>query len=232
MGDVRPLKLFATGAGAGELRECADGDGEYWVVAPYCTVGGTANALTLSLQHGLGKPSAYRAGQQFRFRASLSNTGAATINVAGLGAKTAVTVTGAALPAGYIRTDVDTTITYDAVSDRFVVGREIERGANASGEYVRLADGEQICRSPLIVDSAASITIAAAGGFRGNASPWIFPAAFSSAPHAPCWSRTSNNLILGLRVLNTTTVQPDYWSAVSVASVGAGYQSTATGRWY
>lgn len=111
-------------------------------------------------------------------------------------------------------------------------GSIIERGSNSNGEYVRFADGTQICWSPIIVDNTASITIAAAGGFRGNATGWTFPASFSTTPVVSCFSRTSNNLILGLRVLNSTTVQPDYWAATSNASVGAGYQAIAIGRWF
>lgn len=231
MADVRPWKIFAAGGGLGELRECADGDGEYWVVAPYCTVGGTANALTLTLQHGLGKPSGYRAGQQFRFRAGLSNTGAATINVAGLGAKTAVTVTGAALPAGYIRTDVDTTITYDAVSDRFVVGRDLQRGSNPNGEYVQSADGTQICTLRRSVNLA--IDTAFVGGFRSNYEAWTYPASFAGGTTTSLQGSapvTAHGLMF----------QGDGSSGVNIAvlaptSVVAGTRiisATVIGRWY
>ena len=106
----------------------------------WSTYGGTANVLTLAPAFAR---TAYVTGDEFSFRATAANTGATTINVGGLGAKAAVTVTGAALPAGYIRTDVDTVCFYDGT--RFVVQREIERGSNANGEYVRFADGTQAC---------------------------------------------------------------------------------------
>lgn len=51
----------------------------------YAIAGGTANALTLTLSPAL---AAYTAGVSVKFKASASNTGAATININGLGAKT------------------------------------------------------------------------------------------------------------------------------------------------
>lgn len=231
MADVRPLKLFAGGGGVGELRECADGDGEYWVVAPYCTAGGTANALTLTVQHGLGKPSAYRAGQQFRFRATLSNTGAATINVAGLGAKTAVTVTGAALPAGYIRTDVDTTITYDAATDRFVVGRETESGANASGSFTRYANGD----IRVVSNAAVSQTCDQASGvfYRSpSADVWVLPAeVLADQPHAFSPSPASAVRWAGGQLTTSGTAIIRSYQATSGATV-IPVTAKVEGRWY
>lgn len=48
-------------------------------------------------------------------------------------------------------------------------GAVIERGANANGEYVRFADGTQLCWRTLT-------------GSTGAASTWTFPAAFVAAP--------------------------------------------------
>lgn len=52
---------------------------------PYAVAGGTANALTLTLPGPA--ITAYAAGQVFSVKATAANTGAATINVSGLGAK-------------------------------------------------------------------------------------------------------------------------------------------------
>jgi hypothetical protein len=155
MANKRPLVLDDVGSGAGALREAGDGECANLINSPYCTYGGTANAITLTVNDSLGKPSAYVAGAQYRFRASAVNTGAATVNIEGLGAKALVTVTGVALPAGYIRTGVDTTITYDAVGDRFVAGREVESGNNANGYFFRYASGRQVSekQTTLIVTS-------------------------------------------------------------------------------
>jgi len=58
-------------------------------------------------------------------------------------------------------------------------GAVIERGSNASGEYVRFADGTQICISP---DWSEDVTTAAGALYR-NATPttWTFPASFYSS---------------------------------------------------
>lgn len=104
-----------------------------WAWAVY---GGTANAITLAPAFAR---TAYVVGDEFRFRATATNTGATTINVGGLGVKAAVTVTGEVLPSGYIRTDVDTVCVYDGT--QFVVQREIETGTNANGNYIKFADG-------------------------------------------------------------------------------------------
>ena len=106
----------------------------------WATYGGTANTVTLAPAFAR---TAYVVGDEFRFRATATNTGATTINVGGLGAKAAVTVTGAALPAGYIRTGVDTVCVYDGA--QFVVEREMERGSNAGGVFFRSADGQLSC---------------------------------------------------------------------------------------
>jgi hypothetical protein len=49
-------------------------------------------------------------------------------------------------------------------------GALIERGSNANGEYVRFADGTQICSAAILSDA-------------GAAKSWTFPAAFSAAPN-------------------------------------------------
>lgn len=73
------------------------------------TAGGTADALTLTPSPAI---TAYAAEQTFRFVSSAANTGAATVDVSGLGTK-AIQIGGAALSAGDIPNGVMATITYD-----------------------------------------------------------------------------------------------------------------------
>jgi hypothetical protein len=80
----------------------------------YFTVGGTANAITLT--SATGAPSGYSTGQEFCFRANATNTGVTTVNVDGLGIKTIKTISGADLPAGYLSTSADTCLRYDGVN--------------------------------------------------------------------------------------------------------------------
>lgn len=56
-------------------------------------------------------------------------------------------------------------------------GAILERGSNANGEYVRFADGTQICWSQSLGFGAVTTPLGA--GYRSNDLTWAFPAAFS-----------------------------------------------------
>lgn len=140
--------------------------------------GGTANAITLTTGAGL---SSVPTGFKLRFMASATNTGATTINVDGTGAVAAKTVTGAALPVDYIRTDIETEAWYDGTV--WVVDRAVERGSNANGSYTRWANGGQRCEHLL---DMGEITNSGAGTYanpyRTTTKSWTYPAAFSGSP--------------------------------------------------
>jgi hypothetical protein len=63
----------------------------------WCTVGGTANAITLTFA---AAPSGYVQGEKYAFKAIAANTGATSVNVKRLGAKSVFrkSPTGAATP--------------------------------------------------------------------------------------------------------------------------------------
>lgn len=75
----------------------------------WCSVGGTADAITLTPTPAI---AAYATGQEFRFLATATNTGATTIAVSGLSAKT-VQNDGSALAAGDITNGKMYSVTYD-----------------------------------------------------------------------------------------------------------------------
>ncbi len=104
----------------------------------FYTAGGTGNAITITTGMSL---TSVPTGMKIRFRVGSANTGATTINVDGIGAQTAVTVTGVALPNGYTRTGVDTVATWDG--SNWTVDRQPERGGTigTGGIYTKLADG-------------------------------------------------------------------------------------------
>lgn len=184
--------------------------GSYWA-----TYGGAADAITLALVQPL---LAYVAGLQLRFRATAANTGAATVNVDGLGAKTLKAVTGAALPAGYIRTDVDTVITYDGTD--FIARRAVEYGTNANGSYRRFEDGVMECWGS---ESAST----------GGEKTWTFPKAFSSAPV----SVTCTPAVTGAAVFSTcgnytpTTAQFSIYNTGGTRT-GTNARLVAHGKWF
>ena len=108
-------------------------------------------------------------------------------------------------------------------------GALIEAGSNANGNYVRFADGTQICWTKGFTTSA--ITIALGSVFRPPASTsWTYPAAFTSAPvvrGAPsdleciCSNNTPTATSVSLRIL----------SFVSKAG-SVTFDAFAVGRWF
>lgn len=191
----------------------------------WCNATGTANAIVLTPASAAVR-AAYAVGDQFRARIGTANTGATTVNVSGLGVKTCLTVTGAALPAGYIRTDADTVMTYDGTN--FVVDRLAEYGSNANGEFWRYADGKLDCMiSELTTDAVSN---AHGSIFRSNTLTWTLPAAyidraFGGEPRfvgVGPWSGSAGSAISGISM-----------RAYAAASVGtATFNWSATGRWY
>lgn len=189
----------------------------------FCTAGGTANAITL----GYGMPSLV-AGQQVRFRAVASNTGATTINLDGLGAIACRTVTGVALPSGYIRTGVDTIATYDGTF--WVVDRAVERGSNANGSWIRHADGRQECWH---IGFGDTTTDAVGGIFRSAAeASWTFPVAFSLTDDIVVSVSARNaGRFAHARPGNTLTALIRQYSGVTSTTV-VDVNVRAVGNWY
>lgn len=190
----------------------------------YATRGGSANAISLNTG-GV----ALAVGMQVRWRAAAANTGGVTINVDGLGAVEARTITNVALPAGYIRTDADTVATYDGT--RWIVERQIERGSNANGTFARFADGTQFCFSPQF--TGVDLTTSQGNGFVSTVRTWVYPAEFlsgfpvtatGSGLDVRAWVNINSN------VLVTTSLT---WIAASFVSItGRDFYLAATGRWY
>ena len=136
----------------------------------FMTYGVTADAITLTSVNTVAL-TAVATGDLFRFRATAANTGATTINPDGIAAVACLTVTGVALPADYIRTDVDTVCVYDGTN--YIVQREIESGTNANGEFTRWEDGRQSCEiehsEAMVVATEIDLT-------------YTFPKAFTATP--------------------------------------------------
>ena len=109
-------------------------------------------------------------------------------------------------------------------------GRVIERGTNANGEYVRFADGTQICTRTNL--SAANANTALGSLFRSSANvTWTYPAAFAAAPvvqgdcdDADCWmtcAAAPGTASASLRALAAVT-----------KAAALTMRATAIGRWF
>jgi hypothetical protein len=106
-------------------------------------------------------------------------------------------------------------------------GAVIERGSNANGEFVRLADGTMICTRVGL--SAANASTAVGAMFRSADLTWTYPQAFAAAP-AVCGQADDSDAWITTAAPGTGLVTLRVLSAVSkVAAVGV--RVMATGRW-
>jgi len=111
-------------------------------------------------------------------------------------------------------------------------GAIIERGSNANGEYVRFADGTQICTAN--VTASLTSTVAFQGGFRSSGQTADFPAAFISVPTVSAFVDDAS--AFGAVAHASTPVGGWRWAAVTVDSQGTAatrdVHLTAIGRWF
>ena len=237
--DATTWQIYTTAASdTGQYATAAQGALADTAVQPsdspssYSTYGGTANAITLTTGFSL---ASVPTGIELRFRATVANTGATTINVDGLGVATAWTATGAALPADYIRADVDTVARYNGT--QWVCSREVERGSNVNGDYTRWEDGTQICTTAQ--SYTVAVTTAAGGGFRSTApsTAYTLPASFVFVPicHPPAiWNAGVINMQAGSGSLATTTTFAGWHLNSDISAISRPWilYMSAIGRWY
>ncbi|MDO9524977.1 MAG: hypothetical protein Q7J57_05480 [Gemmobacter sp.] len=107
-------------------------------------------------------------------------------------------------------------------------GAVIERGSNANGDYVRFADGTQICTITTL--SAPNASTARGSLFRSADLTWTYPAAFSAAPVIAGGADTADAW-LAHAAPGTTSVALRALAAVNTATA-IPLRATATGRWF
>lgn len=117
------------------------------------TVGGTADAITLTL--GIA-PASYTAGLRVYFIAGSSNTGAVTVDVNSLGTKDVKDVNGNALPANAIRANQLVEIVYNGTA--FLMSQIDVNGANAEIAVTKDSSGWTIglATNPVIPGTSAN----------------------------------------------------------------------------
>ncbi len=107
-------------------------------------------------------------------------------------------------------------------------GALVERGTNANGDYVRFADGTQICTKTNLSTPTASTALGAI--FRSGDITWTYPVAFAAGPvvagdadNPDAWvsTGTPGTTTCIMRVLAGTT---------KTATVA--FRAVATGRWF
>jgi hypothetical protein len=111
-------------------------------------------------------------------------------------------------------------------------GAVVERGANANGEYVRFADGTQICTrvgSQVVFENPSNLRYF-----------WTYPAAFSNAPCVSMQAMsptilTNKNLVINAYSADTAQASCALLSVgqfVADDVTGTTVSPTAVGRWF
>jgi hypothetical protein len=108
-------------------------------------------------------------------------------------------------------------------------GRVIERGSNANGEFVRFADGTQICTHTDL--SAANADTADGALFRSANVLWTFPATFIAAPAVNPAQASDTDCFVSSQTPTTTNVNARVRSTVTKAGA-ITFGLVATGRWF
>lgn len=192
------------------------------------TAGGTANALTITLDPN---PGAWSTGVSFYFRPVSANTGSATININGIGAKTLKLPDASTnLPPGYLQTSNVYGVWYDGTNAVVVSAPGvIESDNNANGYYVRFSDGTQECCVTGLADLA--VTTAAGNIFISSTYTWTLPKAFLDTSFVVLGqSSLTNRWVVGSPASTTSATM----RTISYASLGSAetVNLRAIGRWY
>lgn len=106
-------------------------------------------------------------------------------------------------------------------------GAIIERGSNANGEYVRFADGTQICTFTGLANPA---NLTAGSIFKSSSLTWTFPAAFIANPTVSGASESINRWVDAYGATAATALVTQFTHTSSAASINA--QLMAIGRWF
>jgi len=202
--------------------------------SPYAATSGTADALILTTAARYTPKTALAVGDQVRFRASSANTGAATINWDGRGITACRTVTNVALPAGYIRTDVDTVATFNGTF--WILQREVERGSNGNGFFVRFADGTANTWRNYTFSTVIDSTVTIQGlTVYGQTVTWNYPINFANPPTIT--PSSAQNVAVSIssaqvRTITGSSCTLELSGLYSHASFASLKYVSAVGTWY
>lgn len=102
------------------------------------------------------------------------------------------------------------------------------RGSNSNGEYVRFADGTQICQQANI---SMGSTVLGTALYYSNEVTWTFPASFLDKPRSVFGSDSGSTRLFGVGTCHSATESFIVLAANAAYSNRAGY-FTAIGRWF
>ncbi len=163
-----------------------------------------------------GGYAALEDGMEVVFVPEETNTGPATINLDGLGALPALTMSGARLPADYLRPYYPTRARYMAYTGDWAVSREIEDVGDMAC-CTRFENGLQICWSNF--------------GRLESSVTWDFDAAFAEAPAVTVTVSSTNPVFATVSYLSGSSVTI-HKHGNDVISEQFVVCAMAIGRWY
>ena len=107
-------------------------------------------------------------------------------------------------------------------------GAIIQRGSNSNGQFVRFADGTQICRHTITIPS---MTVAADSIFRSEVQRWDYPAVFINADISAAGTCDGSSSWLSCSSVNTGFANVLCFSSFNVPTTRTA-KILAFGRWY
>ena len=147
--------VVGDGATAGGIRHISAKDYQNQTFINW-TVGGSANAITLTVPSGLSAVGAYTDGLKMNFKAGSTNTGGVTVNVDGLGAQNVYKMSNGALTA-LIANDIISGGKYDIIYDgtQFQI-KGLSEGPYTSGALVFL--GSKTASASSVIDLTSMLS--------------------------------------------------------------------------
>ena len=203
------------------------------------TTGGSSNAYTITPSPAI---TAYAAGQVFTVMPDRDSTGAATIDVNGLGTRniyqTSSGGTPGALIAGDIRAYRAFTVYYDGTQFiRLLDQAAGASGSSANGYFERRANGWMTCQhtATFVYSTATALHY-----------QWTFPLAYTAAPHVWATLPAASGSYTGVLAVDAGTVRQTATTTVADLYIyrvagGASFEAsdeivgvklTAEGRFY
>ncbi|SER03948.1 DUF2793 domain-containing protein [Thalassovita taeanensis] len=111
-------------------------------------------------------------------------------------------------------------------------GAIIERGSNSNGDYVRFADGTQICTIERI-DTSVPIDIEYLGGYRSVDVSWTYPASFLGVPFSIAMPVSGSAFGVSARTYGSAGIANFVFTAVTAQSAtDRRFRAAAIGRWF
>jgi len=118
----------------------------------------SANAVVLSVAGEWEQPNIYVLGSTYTFKAAIANTGASTINVAGIGVKSLLEADGSALTTGSLAVGGVYSVQYTTGDQFIIISRTSGPGIDSPGPVSSL-------RPVARYNMASSVTLASSGTF-------------------------------------------------------------------